>query len=116
MRADWAAGPDTLGANVRGNVVWSTSKQEGYMRIRSLPVNDARRNRYQLWIFDSSRDDWEAKPVDGGVFDIGPGEEVVVAIAAKLEVRTPAMFAITLETPGGVVVSKREHLVALAKL
>ncbi len=114
--ADWSAGPDPLGANLGGNVVWSTSKQEGYMRFRSLPANDPKRNQYQLWIFDSAREDWESQPVDGGVFDVGPGEEVVVAISPKLEVRKPAMFAITLERPGGVVVSKRDHLVALAKL
>ena len=56
-------------------------------------------------------------PVDGGVFDIDAASgDVVVAIRAALPVNTPTLFAITIEKPGGVVVSKREHLVLTAKL
>jgi hypothetical protein len=39
--------------------------------------------------------------------------EVVIPIRASLMVRKPAAFAVTLEKPGGVVVSGREHVVAL---
>ncbi len=115
VRATWQASADPLAGNVSGEVVWSRLRQEGYMSFRSLPPNDPRRSQYQLWIFDSTRADWEAKPVDGGVFDVGPGEEVIVPIAAKLQVHDAALFAITLEAPGGVVVSNREHLLATAK-
>jgi len=114
VRATWVAGADPLAGGVSGDVVWSRARQEGYMRFRDLPPNDPLRSRYQLWIFDPSRDAWEAQPVDGGVFDVSAGEEVVVPIAAKLEVRQTALFAVTLEPPGGVVVSKREHLLATA--
>lgn len=84
------------------------------MRLASLPVNDPQRQQYQLWIFDTTRPDWEARPIDGGVFDVRAGGEVVVPIDAKLPIGTPALFAITLEPPGGVVVSSREHLLATA--
>lgn len=84
------------------------------MIFRDLPHNDPRVNQYQLWIFDATRAEWEAKPVDGGVFDVVEGREVVVPIDAKLDVREPKLFAVTLEAPGGVVVSKREHLLATA--
>jgi len=47
------------------------------------------------------------------VFDV-TGDEVVVAIDAKLRVREPTLFAITIEKPGGVVVSRRERLVLVA--
>lgn len=114
VRAAWVAGADPLAGSVSGDVVWSRARQEGYMLFRDLPPNDPLRSQYQLWIFDPSRDAWEAQPVDGGIFDVGPGEEVVVPIAAKLEVRQTALFAVTLEPPGGVVVSKREHLLATA--
>ncbi|MBM3976623.1 MAG: anti-sigma factor [Planctomycetes bacterium] len=114
VRADWSATADPLAGGVNGDVVWSSSRQQGYMRLSRLPGNDARQRQYQLWIFDKSRAEWEARPVDGGVFDVPAGGDVVVPISAKLEVREPALFAITLETPGGVVVSKREHLLATA--
>lgn len=113
-RASWKASDDPLAGGVNGEIVWSPSLQEGYMSFRSLPVNDPARNQYQLWIFDSTRADWEAKPVDGGVFDAGSGAEVIVPIDPKLEVRRAALFAITLEPTGGVVVSAREHLLATA--
>lgn len=114
VRAAWKASDDPFAGGVSGDVVWSSARQEGYMTLRSLPANDPARNQYQLWIFDSTRAEWEAKPVDGGVFDVAPGAEVIVPIDAKLEVRRAAMFALTLEAPGGVVVSAREHLLAIA--
>ncbi len=114
VRAGWKRSDDPLAGGVRGEVVWSRATQEGYMSFRSLPPNDPARNQYQLWIFDSTRPDWEAKPVDGGVFDVGAGGEVIVPIDAKLEIRKAALFAVTLEPPGGVVVSAREHLLATA--
>jgi anti-sigma-K factor RskA len=114
VRADWTATADPLAGGVDGDVVWSRSRQEGYMRLRRLPGNDPRQQQYQLWIFDKSRAEWEARPVDGGVFDVTAGDEVVVPVSAKLEVREAALFAITLEQPGGVVVSRRENLLATA--
>ena len=51
--------------------------------------------------------------VDGGVFDIGPGE-VIVPIRAALPVTTPKLFAVTIEKPGGVVVSSRQRIVVTA--
>ena len=103
----------TKDKNLAGEVVWSDSKQQGFMRFSGLPVNDKAKETYQLWIFDETQD--EKTPIDGGVFDIDKGGEVVVPIDAKLRVRNPKMFAVTVEKPGGVVVSKREKIVALAK-
>jgi len=97
-----------------GSVIWSDELQEGYMTLSGIPVNDPRQAQYQLWIVDPSRD--ADAPVDGGVFDIPTdGSPVVIPIAAKLALRNPQAFMITLEQPGGVVKSKQEKLVALAK-
>jgi hypothetical protein len=69
-------------------------------------------HQYQLWIFDAARD--QRYPVDGGVFDVPANAgEVVIPIRASLMVRKPAAFAVTLEKPGGVVVSGREHVIVL---
>ena len=84
------------------------------MRFRSLTPNDPSVEQYQLWIFDPTRADWQAKPVDGGVFDVVPGEETVVAIDAKLDISDAVLFAVTLEKPGGVVVSERERMIVTA--
>ena len=85
------------------------------MTFRGLAKNDPTHIQYQLWIFDKTRDD--KYPVDGGVFDVdSESGDVVVPIKATLPVNTPTLFAITVEKPGGVVVSKREHLVLTAKL
>lgn len=98
---------------ISGKVVWSDELQEGYMTLTDLPVNDPKQNQYQLWIVDPARDE---KPVDGGVFDIPEGvDTAVVAIRNPLLIRKPQAFVITLEQPGGVVVSKQEVVVALAK-
>ena len=109
-RASWAATEDALGQGVEGEAVWSTADQAGWMRFDGLAVNDPAVEQYQLWIFDTARPDWEEHPVDGGVFDVGTEGEVYVPIEAKLGVDSPALFAVTLEAPGGVVVSTRERL------
>jgi len=69
-------------------------------------------HQYQIWIFDGARD--KRFPVDGGVFDVPANTtDVVIPIRAELMVHKPAAFAVTVEKPGGVVVSGREHVVAL---
>ena len=83
------------------------------MSLVNLPVNDPTQNQYQLWVVDPERDEL---PVDGGVFDIPVGSErAVIPIRTALQVSKPAAFVITLEQPGGVVKSKQEVVVALAK-
>lgn len=114
----WTAnGPDELmesgreaGADL-GSLVWDTRSQSGLMRLRSLPVNDPSEQQYQLWIIDPARDD---EPVDGGVFNVVNDQETVVAINAKLKVIEPVGFAITIEQPGGVVVSDQARMPLLA--
>lgn len=114
VRASWSAGPHPAGENASGEVVWSDSRQAGYMTFRNLPANDPSERQYQLWIFDPDKDQ---HPVDGGVFDIPSGaDEVRVPINAKLPVDDPSMFAVTIEKPGGVVVSDQERLPVLAKI
>lgn len=111
-RLPFAPASDSYAA-AKGEVVWSDSRQEGYMTLSNIPANDPARRQYQLWIVDPSRDEI---PVDGGVFDIPAGAgPVVIPIQAKLAVKNPAAFVITLEQPGGVVKSKQEVVVALAK-
>lgn len=108
-------GPSKLSGSPAGDVVWSDARQRGYLRLRGLPVNDRTKRQYQLWIFDRERSD--KKPVDGGVFDIASAtSEVLVPIDAKLRVFDAFAFAITVERPGGVAVSDRDHIVATAGL
>ena len=99
-----------------GDVVWSPSRQQGFMRFRGLAANDPAVAQYQLWIFDAERD--EAYPVDGGVFDVPPeaNGDVVVRIDPRLVVSRAVAFAVTVEQPGGVVVSSRSRLPLLAAL
>jgi anti-sigma-K factor RskA len=98
--------------NVQGDVVWSNSAQKGFIRFQNLPVNDKTKEAYQLWIFDET----QKNPIDGGVFDADEAGEIVVPIDAKLEVKKPAMFAVTAEKPGGVVVSELGKVMAVAKI
>ncbi|HKE42965.1 MAG TPA: anti-sigma factor [Steroidobacteraceae bacterium] len=114
-QSEWSNTEDPASQGVKGDVVWDNATQRGFIRFTGLAANDPKRSQYQLWIFDARRDD--RYPIDGGVFDIpANATEVVVPITAKLAVNQPAAFAVTIERPGGVVVSAREHVVALAKV
>lgn len=105
---------DPASGGVTGDVVWDPIAQRGYLHFVGLAANDPRIQQYQLWIFDAERD--QRFPVDGGVFDVpAGGGDVVVAIHAAVPVHTAKLFAVTIEKPGGVVVSSREHIVAVAQ-
>ena len=101
LRAAWA-GKEPGFELVTGDVVWSNAAQHGFMRLVGLPPNDPGVCQYQLWIVDPKRD---THPIDGGVFDVRSAGEAIIAIDAKLPADDPAVFAITVEKPGGVVVS-----------
>lgn len=111
IRIPWGGSDQPGYASVTGDVVWSDARQEGYLRLVGLPPNDPGQQQYQLWIVAPGRD---RHPVDGGVFDAGARGEVIVRIDAKLRVTQPAAFAITLEKPGGVVVSTQPLLLVAA--
>ncbi len=113
LQRAWRAGNDPAGFVVSGDVVWDPATQTGYMRFVGLRRNEPNAEQYQLWIFDAGRD--ERYPVDGGVFNIsGAAQGDVIPIKAKLSVGVPLMFAVTIERPGGVVVSDRSRIAALA--
>jgi hypothetical protein len=112
LKIPLAATKDPAAAGVTGDVVWDPVTQRGFLHFTGLAANDPAVHQYQIWIFDAGRD--KRYPVDGGVFDVPANTaEVVVPIRAELMVRKPAAFAVTVEKSGGVVVSGREHVVAL---
>lgn len=97
-----------------GDFVWDPRGQRGYLRLSGFVPNDPSRAQYQFWIFDAARD--ERYPVDGGVFDVPPGRsEVIVPVRASRHVSRVAAFAVTVEQPGGTVVSARDKVVAFAR-
>lgn len=110
----WASADPQKTLNIEGDIVWSNAEQKGYMRFKNMPLNDKSKETYQLWIFDENQD--TKTPIDGGVFDVNENGDVIIPIDAKIKVQKPVMFAVTAEKPGGVVVSKREKIVAIAKV
>ena len=112
QRLEFASASDPY-KGLTGEVIWNDEKQEGYMSLENLAVNDPTKNQYQLWIVDPERDEL---PVDGGVFDITEKDgKSIIPIRNALAINEPVAFVITLEQPGGVVKSKQEVVVALAK-
>lgn len=118
IRASWT--PATAAdAPLVGDVVFDPVSQRGFLTFRGIPKNDPRLAQYQLWIVDAHRK--QPEPVDGGVFNVtgtptSSGNDVVIPFEAKLPVGQPAAFVVTLEQPGGVVISKQEKVLALAKV
>ena len=123
VRASWVHGGDATGEGATGEVVWSDSENKGYMKFTGLRANNPSEEQYQLWIFDAERPTGDLlqfgeglltqRPVDGGVFDVGESGEVIIPIDAKLPVSKAAAFAVTVEPPGGVVVSDRSRVATL---
>ncbi len=116
----FAATDDPVGKTLAGgDVVWNQRLQKGFLRFKGLAVNNPSAEQYQLWIFDPARP--SEYPVDGGVFDARQAftdastGDMVIPIDPKLLVRgNPAAFAVTVEQAGGVVVTDRKRVFALA--
>jgi hypothetical protein len=106
MRVRWTGTEDdhVIGP-VGGEVCFDASTNDGILVIEGLAANDPTREQYQLWIFDATRD--ERFPVDGGVFDMPKDGRAIIPVVARLPVSKPVLFAVTVEKPGGVVVSDR---------
>lgn len=126
VRYSWTPTEDpAVVGEVTGELVWDEASDRGFMTISGLQVNDPSQFQYQLWIFDATRPQGELpfegfdgllsqRPIDGGVFDITDTGEVVIPIDAKLRVQQGVAFAVTVEPPGGVVVSDRSRVPLLA--
>ena len=112
LKVTLGATKDPAAAGVSGDVVWDPATQRGYLRFSGLKANDPLIHQYQAWVFDGERD--KRYPVDAGVFDVSPdAAEVIVPIHTAIPVRLAKAFAVTVEKPGGTVVSAREHVVVL---
>ena len=113
QRQEWQPGPSPRRGDVTGDVVWNQQEQDGWLTFRNLPALPADQ-AYQLWIVDGER---VGDPVDGGLFTIASTKDTtIVPIQARLPIGKPAAFVITIENNRGVVVSKQEHVVAIASL
>jgi anti-sigma-K factor RskA len=79
-----------------------------------MPVNDPSKNQYQIWIIDPIK---YKQPVDGGVFNItDAGRDIIIPINPKLPISNAKGFAITIEQPGGVVVSSQELILTAPEI
>ena len=96
---------------VQGDVAWNNELQTGYLRFVGLKVNDPLVEQYQVWVIDERG--LEQK-VSGGVFDANADGEVIVPIEPGIDVGRVALFAITIEAPGGTWVPDLERRVVVA--
>ncbi len=104
-----------LARGAGGELIWSGDRQSGFLKLQGLAEVDPKKGAYQLWIFDRDRD--ARYPVDGGLFGVDDATRpTIIPIRASVPVREPTLFAITLEPPGGVVVSDRKRIMLTGTL
>ena len=104
-----AATDHPLARGAAGQIAWDRAENRGVLKLTGLAAVDPRQGTYQLWIIDARRD--PRYPVDGGTFVVAdPRATTVVPIRPTLTVGEAALYAVTLEPPGGVVVSDRKRM------
>ncbi|MDQ7013047.1 MAG: anti-sigma factor [Planctomycetota bacterium] len=96
---------------VRGDVVWNDELEEGYLRFVGLEPNDPSVEQYQVWVID---DRGMEQKVSGGVFNATADGEVIVPIVPGIDVHRVALFAVTIEEPGGTWVPDLKRRVVVA--
>lgn len=109
--SDWSLegqGPEIAG--VTGDVVFSPQRQTGFMRFKGLPKNPTG-SQYQLWIVDERG---LSQRISGAIFDSHGQSELIVPISPRITVGKPALFAVTIEKPGGTWVSDMKRRVVAA--
>lgn len=103
--------PETEQRNVQGDVVWNDELQQGYLRFVGLEPNDPSVEQYQVWVIDERG--MEQK-VSGGVFNASAEGEIIVPIEPGIDVGRVALFAVTVENPGGTWVPDLSRRVVIA--
>lgn len=115
IRIDWQpfdlAGAPAEQRDVRGDVVWNDELEQGYLRFVGLDPNDPNIEQYQVWVID---DRGMEQKVSGGVFNASADGEIVVPIRPGIEVGRVALFAVTVEDPGGTWVPDLRRRVVVA--
>lgn len=96
---------------VTGYALWNDEEKAGYLTFQGLKVNDPTREQYQVWVIDERG--MEQK-VSGGVFNATAQGEVIVPIHPGIDVGRVALFAVTIEAPGGTWVPSLERRVVVA--
>jgi len=85
-----------------GDIVWSSGRQIGYLRLRGLASNDPAQRQYQLWIVGSDVSGNEI--INGGIFPVDRHTgELILPIQADQFVQQPKMFVVNVEPSGGGV-------------
>lgn len=97
--------------DVTGDVVWNDELEQGYLRFVGLKVNDPAVEQYQVWVID---DRGMEQKVSGGVFNATAEGEVIVPIDPALDIGRVALFAVTVEEPGGIMVPDLRRRVVVA--
>ena len=83
-----------------GDIVWSSGRQMGYLRLQGLVNNDPPQRQYQLWIIGGDASGNEV--INGGVFFVDRSSgELVLPIQADHFVQQPMMFLVSVEPLGG---------------
>jgi anti-sigma-K factor RskA len=116
IRIAWApfnldGAPAAEQPNIQGDVVWNDRLESGYLRFVGLKPNDPAIEQYQVWVIDERG--LEQK-VSGGVFNATADGEVIVPIDPGIAVGRVALFAITVEKPGGTWVPDLKRRVVVA--
>jgi anti-sigma-K factor RskA len=83
-----------------GDIVWSSGRQMGYLRLQGLVNNAPPQRQYQLWIIGGDASSNEV--INGGVFFVDRSKgELVLPIQADHFVQQPMMFVVSVEPLGG---------------
>lgn len=93
------------------DVVWDAAKREGFLKVSGLAVNTPTQSQYQIWVFDANRP--QDQPVHAGVFDVDASGNAIVRINPSLSIGRAAVFAVSVEGPGGSVLPNLNRVVAI---
>jgi hypothetical protein len=89
-----------VGNESGGDIVWSSGRQIGYLRLRAWPGdNPAQQRQYQLWIVGSDVSGNEI--INGGIFPVDRTTgELILPIQVDQFVQQPKMFVVSVEPSG----------------
>ena len=96
---------------VQGDVIWNDTLQTGYLRFVGLQVNDPAKEQYQVWVLDERGME---QRVSGGIFNATAAGEVIVPIEPGINLGRVALFAVTVEKPGGTWISDLKRRIVVA--
>ena len=109
VHASWTPAQDLAGPTPIGDLVWSSTRQQGILTLHGLTSEQLASSTLHLWIVEHGSG---SRPIDGGAFTVDAEGQARMTIALEGGPVEPVRFLLTIDAPDTTPAPENPVLVA----